>query len=259
MVTLQTVAGDVEGAASKTLWRLWDVKFVILFLFLAGLLLVALQREIIWMAPKVEKHINVMIVAWNAIGDIMEIMFVAIKVAIGAIVEGVHLLEGKGKSVPWPIANLKFKAVNSRDAVEAAFFLPTLCKHYGTADEIVRGIFDRQVGPRACMLVRSLYPTPMRNVSDAMLGWAVGDRDTVPFGLGNGPGTCASETPEMSIWCVAFGSGALILEVLLPLLIAVIVLCSWKSVVADAVKILAAPINHFTERALEPPPPYNAV
>jgi len=251
---LETFAGRVATGAQKTITRLWSAKFAIFALFVLGLLLVSLRTAIVWMSPWVEKHLTLVVDAWNVIGDIMEFMFLAIKLAIGAIVEAIHLLEGKKKSVPWPIAGMKFKAVDSRDAVEVAYFLPTLCRHYGTAKEIVYGLFDSQVGVRACMLLRALYPTPARNVSDALLGWAVGDRDTAPLGMGNGPGTCEPAVADMSMVCVAFGSGALLLEIIIPLIIGCIVLVSWLPVVVAGIKVVAAPFSRITERALQPPP-----
>lgn len=257
--TPEGVVGDVVNAAKKTIGRLWAAKFVILALFLVGLLLVALRTALVHLAPKIEPHIKLWTEAWNVIADICEPLFATIHIVISALVDGVKFLEGKHNyKVLWPPPDGKnFKRIFVRDAMEILYTIPELCRDYGSANKIVTAIFYEQVGPRACEVVRSMYPTPLRNVSISALGWAVGDRDTAPFGENNGPGTCESNVAEMSMLCIPFESGPLILELLLPVLIGTIVGCSWLPVAADAVEIATEPVNKLVSSALDTPPPYN--
>lgn len=245
------LAEKVAKAADNTVARIWDLKYVLVFLFLLGTLLVAVRTGLMHVAPWVGRHAHAWTEAWNVIADICEIMFASISAVIVTILDAVKLVEGKHPTVNWPMSK-KFRRVMVHDVMEITYILPELCHDYGTGYELVSGAFDRYVGQQSCMLLRALYPTPLRELSTNLLGWAVGGRDTAPFGKSNSDGSCDPPAPEMSLVCLGFSSGALILEVALPLLVCTVLFFTWVPVIAESISIVMTPVNETTELLLGP-------
>jgi hypothetical protein len=230
--TLKSAVSDTFGAVNS-LYRAW---FLLLLLLCAGLLLDALRTEIIWMSPWVGKHIKLITTIWNIIGEILGFIVAFIDKAFADVLKFLHRV---------PLLNLihfktkahiqaKFAKAETDTIVEIFYLIPRLCADHMTGMEILSGIWNKVVGQHACYLLRALYPTRARHVSQFFFGWAAGGREPAPLGYLISSGSCEIET--MSWLCVAFGSGALLLEILLPAIIFVIALFAYRNAIANSYK-----------------------
>lgn len=238
----------VADAGATTVRRIWSAKIGIGILWVLGIFLIMLRTEIMLLSPWIHAHLKQCVKAWNDIYDVCYPIFQSLTLDMQVLKSLKRLLKGKPLTFNWPTSSAHLRKIFIDDFIEIFDTIPMMCHHRGTAGEIIRGIWYRVLSPRTCMLLRAVYPTPLRNISQSVLGWTVGDRskNLPPFPASGSSGTCEPESADMSWFCVVFGSGALIVEVVVPLIIAVIVLVSWVPVIARLATLAIRPLNDLS-------------
>lgn len=201
-----------------TLWGLFAIVFVVGFTALTG------RAVILWVAPNIAGHSRVWATIFDIVLDVIAVLETSIEdviVVIRTIVIDIERLfhHGNGHKIPH-LTSYKLVRINATGLADFMDHLVDDCGPYNTVESLVGPTFRRVVSPAVCPAIRYLYPIRHLYVAaDAVLGWA--SYDSRPWPHGNcEPDPVDVVDPE----CIALGSGYLILEVLLPAILAVVVL-----------------------------------
>lgn len=220
--------------------------WVLLVLVAVGLALDTFRIEIIWLSPFFTKHYAAFVKVWNIIGEILGIVISFMEFTFGGVIKGLHAVGfARHISTQMPGHDTFHTLSNvTHDFDEIFIVLPKHCSKYSSAYDIVDGTFDRLVGKHVCWVMRALYPTPPRGVSKSVLLWAAHDRSYVPDGFGNGNGDCSAAGEPMLWLCTPFGAGAIILELVVPVILAAIAIISFRHLLfIYMVNVVTAPVT----------------
>lgn len=90
---------------------------------------------------------------------------------------------------------------------------------YDTVFDVIAGAFRLAVGKELCAVLRYCYPVPwLYDLASATLGWA----SLNPAPLPEVSDTNCNGDPDEIVFCMALGSGYVLLEFLVPLVVAVV-------------------------------------
>ena len=184
---------------------------------LAGLALVAMRWLFMEFCPWGARHASLVATFVNVLMDICWAIFEVIKVAIEVIVKIVNTFKHK-KSHGIKLDDPP-NQVSSHDIEHFLNTIPVVCHDYVWANsELLVFPLKWLLSPTVCPVLRYLWPVGWAFLgADAVLGWV--SVDPTPIAGGN---NCAMPPNEHWI-CVGFGSGYLILEVFVPLMVLLLI------------------------------------
>ncbi|MGB0547712.1 MAG: hypothetical protein ACPGR8_01145 [Limisphaerales bacterium] len=183
----------------------------------AGLALVSLRWLFMEFCPWGARHSSLVATFVNLLMDVCWAIFEAIKIAIQVIVKIVNTFKHKkshGVTIDDPPDQ-----VSSHDIEHFLNTIPVMCHDYVWANnELLVFPLKWLLSPSVCPLLRYLWPVGWAfTASDALLGWVSVDPTPIAGG-----GNC--EMPPDSHWiCVGFGSGYLVLEIFVPLMVLLLI------------------------------------
>lgn len=183
----------------------------------AGLALVSLRWLFMEFCPWGARHASLVATFVNLFMDICWLIFEQIKITIQVIVSIVNAFRHK-KAHGLKIDDPPDK-VSSHDIEHFLNTIPVVCHDYVWAnDELLVFPLKWLLSPSVCPLLRYLWPVGWAFTgADALLGWV--SVDPTPIAGGN---NC--EMPPNSHWiCVGFGSGYLVLEIFVPLMVLLLI------------------------------------
>lgn len=131
------------------------------------------------------------------------------------VVDAVAAIFGANLSPP-RFVPIKFVNVDTlrRMLVEA----PVACARYDSVFDIIAGSFRLAVGKPLCETLRYLYPVPwLYDLASGVLGWASLDPAPLPDATQS---NCKGD-PDEIVFCMGLGSGYVLLEFLVPVVILV--------------------------------------
>lgn len=188
-----------------------------LSLFLGiGLGLVLLRGVLLRCVPYFLKHVKGLTIAI----DVFMVIFVTLENIVDLIIEAVqNLIRFFKRSKPkleWTVH--KYANISSTDAQEILLDLSHYCPIMNNMPAIMGFILKDTFNPLVCPIVRAVQPTILAPVAQNSLGWLA--YDTNP----NKSHSCTSPPETDMMWvCTGFGSGFLILELVLPVFVFVII------------------------------------
>lgn len=95
---------------------------------------------------------------------------------------------------------------------------PVVCARYDSVFDIIAGSFRLAVGKPLCETLRYLYPVPwLYDLASGTLGWASLDPAPLPDRTQS---NCEGD-PDEIVFCMGLGSGYVLLEFLVPVVILV--------------------------------------
>jgi len=212
----------------------WPTGAILAILFGIGVLAAWLRLEIIAISPWIADHSKLVAGIWNVwaksvqvVIDAVQIVAYGVKVVSTAVKD---LFENKAYENPSPPHLVRFTKVSPDDVQRTFNQIPIECTPYSGPWSIIRGILRRTVGHDTCRLLRTFQPTDLDPVLSGLIGFA-SNGDYVPQPYGD---NCDAPQPPMPWFCVPFGAGYLILELLLPILMGtILLLAAWSAWKAD--------------------------
>lgn len=190
-----------------------------------GLTLITLRYGFMEFCPWGADHSRIVTLYVNLIMEEIWAMFAVIQVAIEVVVDAIKILEGKKASL-----HVK-KPPKPLSAHEVEMFLqeiPIKCHEYTELKYLVLWPLKQLLSPSVCPLLRFVWPVDwLFSFLDYLLGWLSFDPTPV-----NGGNNCAQDGTNEWI-CIALGSGYLIVEILVPLLLFVLVGIHLLAVIAQ--------------------------
>jgi hypothetical protein len=181
--------------------------------------LVLLRIAIIKLAPSFALHAKTWAAAANVFMEVFALIMFQIRTAILAIQDIVLALQGKH---PKPFSTLVMpRKVDATKVAAFANTLSTTCVEYNSAGAILGFLFKQALHSTVCPLLRAAAPVRWANVVlPALIGWASYDYRPHPVG-----DNCQHPEPALpAMTCVGLGTGILLAEIVIPLLLACILL-----------------------------------
>ncbi len=186
----------------------------VLFLFVLGMGFMALR----WMAM----HIPFVIIEMY---EVFKVLFGIVKIAWDGISLAVRIVTLGAIRLPYmnPFAERdKFFGGNFIDEVKDS---GTVCKEFNSWERVFSFYAGQATGGSLCPFLRYISPVPwLSDVFDPLLGWLTLNPD--PEGE-----NCQSNGDD---WlCAVLGTGFLVLELLLPIMIVCLVISSYKRLILE--------------------------
>lgn len=202
-------------------WSLWAWKQMLLLMVALGFALIAFRAAVISMLPWLAHHYRVMVIAINYIILTFDVMQVAIDALVDAI--KIVMLVFTGGREPKHIAT-NFKGipfVDGREVHDELIDVARTCTGHTNGIDIMEFISKDALNPYVCPVVRSLQPTVFAHVAKAPTTWLTYNVDPNVGAQG-----CVSPRDDTSTeWiCVGLGTGYIILEIILPLVLGTLLL-----------------------------------
>lgn len=206
-----------------------------------GLGLILLRGVLLQSVPYFLKHVKGLTIAI----DVFMVIFVTLENIVDLIIEAIqNLIRFFKRSKPkleWTVH--KYANISSTDAQEILLDISHLCPPMNNMPTIMSFILKDTFNPLVCPVVRAVQPTLLAPVAQNSLGWLA--YNTNP----NISQSCTSP-PETSMkWvCTGFGSGFLILELVLPIFIFVVVAPSLIPALYHTLRLLVNAASKIGER-----------
>lgn len=216
---------------------------VILMLLAGGVALVVLRWLFLWTAPWMAAHSPIVAFVVNAVVDFCRLawlFFAMLEDSLSDLLSGVEDIAntlGADIHVTLPKLQPKFDstaAVSAREIHTVLTNIVETCHPYDEAWKIIYEFSKAAGSGYACSIVRYVYPVPwLRAIVEPVLA-PFYDGSANPLTTHDAAANCIAATathPSVSIVCSSIGAGYVVLEVLLPLLLAAIVVVAlWKGV-----------------------------
>jgi hypothetical protein len=218
---------------------------VILMLFGGGVALVVLRWLFLWTAPWMAAHSPIVAFVINAVVDFCRLawlFFAVLEDALSDLLSGVeNIADALGADIHVTLPKLQPKfdstaAVSARQIHEVLTNIVETCHPYDEAWKVIYEVAKAGGSTYACSVVRYVYPVPwLRAIAEPVLA-PFYDGSADPFTTHDAAANCIAADathPSVSIVCSGIGAGYVVLEVLVPLLLAAIVVVAlWKGVKA---------------------------
>lgn len=217
MGTVTRAAGRLLDQVAELPGRLIQSSVIIAIFIGIGVTLIAMRFLFMEFAPFGAKHAKLTADFVNILMDIIWAMFEALRVVIAAIVALVRFIEGKPRK-HFTVHDPPHK-ISAETMRHFLLTIPVQCHDFTwSSDVLILWPLKQLLSPSFCPALRYLWPVPwLYNIVYPVLGWA--SEDPTPVTGGN---NC--QAPRTTDWvCVGFGSGYLVLEVLVPLLVFILV------------------------------------
>lgn len=198
----------------------WPWGVVIAAILGLGITAAALRMWIIDVSPWVVHHSKLVAGVYNVWGYYLDITLFEAKAMITVIKDiiiGAEHFFGDHKKSYVPFSKrIKFTKISPHEVANIFNALPIECNNYVSAWEIAKGSLINAHGHDVCRVRRAFYTTPVDPLLSAVLGWLSDGADYPPGPYGFG----CQDTPQEMLWfCVPFGSGVIILELVVPFLV----------------------------------------
>ena len=216
---------ELADAATLKLVGHFCKRFVLIVLmFVLGSLLLYARKAIFWIIPQLIEvvvpltiSLDVLLTYLSAESFVVSESWHIIADVVNTVTAGASKIEPLG--APPSFTPYKFTPSEVRRALNV---FASTCSGYDSVGSILGRSVRTFLGPYICPVLRYVYPIDwLFTAADATLGWA--SPDPTPAGF-NGENNCADDPQSFSWVCAAVGTGYLILEVLLPVYIALIFL-----------------------------------
>lgn len=233
MNKLERVAVSVANAAIGAVRGIVHHVKLIIVVTLFGMCLVTLRVVLLRMLPTAQMHIKAIrdiIDTFILVFDAIEDIILAIVAVIRAIV---HLFHPKRPLHPTHF--VKYHNVSIAEVTMYITTMATVCPELDTGYKISQSILQHVTATNLCPLTRAMSVTDAGPFINDTIGWMLFDTD--PYSTTS----CVSPEPAAEWVCIGIGSGLIIIEILLPLLLALIVL---PHLVMPLVEVQKA-VTHF--------------
>lgn len=181
---------------------------------LVGFALIALRYIFMEFCPWGARHAKLTTNFINFTLDIIWIIFEAAKVCIDVVIEIINAIPGVKGGKPLPLKGQPAH-VSAEDVREFLHRIPIQCHDYTwTNAELLLFPIRKLMNPLVCPVIRFFYPIDWAYAGmEAVMGWMSEDPTPIAGGGNCNPG------PDVYWICVGFGSGYLVLELFMPLLV----------------------------------------
>jgi len=197
---------------------------------LAGLASEWSRKQIIASSPWIARHSKLTADVWNTFGQGVVVSLRELKNGINLIKMAVFEVENvvfhKHKAMPPLSAINPFHTVSATEIAQTFNKIPIECEQYTTPWDIATGSLKNAVGHDVCKTLRAFYPTPWRTLLEKTIGrYSNSGYAPAPYGE-----NCDEPTPPMPWFCAPLGSGAIIIEVIIPAALGIaVVIAVWKA------------------------------
>jgi len=180
-----------------------------------GLTLITARYVFMEFCPWGADHSKITTAFVNILIETIWFVFSMIEVSVEVIIDAIRILEGKKARfhIPKPP-----KPLNSHQVEAFLQEIPIRCHKYTELKYLFDWPMRQLLSPSVCPLLRFVWPIPwLYDLLYALIGWL--SFDPTPIAGGN---NCQQENTKEWV-CIALGSGYLIVEVLVPILLFVLV------------------------------------
>lgn len=173
-------------------------------------------------------HVKSVTIAIDAFIDIFTTIENIISIVVGAVKSLIHLFQPNKPPVTFTFH--PYNQVSTEEVSVALTKLAVTCPKYKTMPGIMQFVLRDTLNPYVCPLIRAMRPTILSGAFIDVLGWASYDSD--PYsGL-----SCTQPTDVDYDWaCSGIGVGIVIIELFLPLYIAILILPTWLPTIVKTV------------------------
>lgn len=191
---------------------------IIMPFFWAGLSLIATRWLFMEFCPWGARHAKLTTAFVNMFMEICWAIFEAIKLCIDVVIEIINAIPGVHGGHLLKVDDPP-KPLSAEEVREFLNTVPKECHEYVWGNsELLQFPLRKILNPVVCPLIRYFYPVDWAfNGANNALGWL--SEDATPVAGGN---NCQG-SPDIHWLCVGFGTGYLILEILVPLMIFILI------------------------------------
>lgn len=220
---------------------------MLIVLIVVGISLVMGRFLVIEYAPWVGAHSEAIAAMLDLELSIIEGTVDMVYVGVQVIFDVISLLSGHKPHMHLPTWHKNL--IDPSEVVSLTHELSYRCSAYDTFDRVILSTSRSFGSPFVCPLLRHTYPSrTLYSSMEPLFGWLSYDPKPAPFG-----GNCeAPYGTSTDVACVAFGSGYIVLELLLPLYIVLLVGQTglWTNIIGLLVSLCVAAWEAVREVAL---------
>lgn len=209
---------EVAAAAADIPIAFLNGGVLLVLLVVTGTALVMARFLVIEYAPWIGHHSKVLADLLDVELDLIETTVDIVRVGVEVIFAAIAILSGKQPHFTFPKWHKMI--VDPAALVALTHELAYGCKDYDSFGTVITASTTQFASPLVCPIVRHTYPIqPLYTSLESVLGGTFSYEATPPP-FGN---NC--EPPETGVdgACIAFGSGYVVLELILPIYIAIVV------------------------------------
>jgi len=233
--TLKHAETLAQASSTKLLGLYCRHAALLFFVFVLGALLLYARKGIFWLIPQLIEQVIPVTVSMDLLLSYFSIESFVVSEAWHIISDVVKVVTAGRSDIPVLGAspNLKFYTFSPREVKTALNTFSTTCSNYDSVASVMGRSIRVFMGSYICPVLRYIYPVRwLYDAAHALLGWA--SPDPTPAGF-DGENNCAEDPLDFSWVCAAVGTGYIILEVLLPIFIALVFL---EAVFVPLVRVL---------------------
>lgn len=221
----------LEGvdAACKALYNHW---IVLTLVTLVGLILIQLRSVALESVPWAQKNVGIITDSVDLFLLIFTAMEDIIRIIIEAVATLIHLLF-PNRPKPHLAMKTYHKITDMTVKSDLSIFAAT-CPKFGSGGEVTQQLLRYTTQNNLCPVVRALEVTPLQNASNTLFGWMVFDPD--PYATDS----CKPDVSASIEWtCIGAGVGFLIVEIVVPVWVALLVLPKFLPAVQEIFALLS--------------------
>lgn len=209
--------GGVAAAASNVPLTLFNALPVFIILAMVGFGMIMLRDFIIVTSPFIASHAKEIQILVNITLKLLEVVMIELGVLINVVMSAIAALSGSSSRFEKP--TFVDISVNSDDIVTFTTEMSTTCSTYDNLDMIVLQTTKSMMSPFVCPIIRETYPVQeIWRIAVTLFGWMSFDSAPYPFG-----GDC-QQSGNVDFLCVGFGTGYVVIELLIPAYLLILVL-----------------------------------
>ena len=241
VVDVAVASAGVLAAAANLPSVLLNGAVVFMLLTASGLAMVMGRHLIIEYAPFIGAHASTFAAIINdsmfLIEKFLKILMVGVEL-IGTIVSVLS-----GHTPHFSLPNFDKKGIDAAEVVGLTHELAVRCKAYDTLQTVFLETTRQFASPLVCPAIRHTFPirTAYPTVK-AVAGWLSYDPAPPPYG-----GNCEPPPGSIDSACVAFGTGFVVVELLVPVYVALLIGQSglWTALLKLAYRLLMLVVEAF--------------
>lgn len=204
----------------------WPWGVIVLVLFVFGLLFEIMRVLVIEQSPWIIHHSKAVATTYNVFGFTVDAAITIIEGIVTTVENIVIAAEDiLGAQKPFKRYNVvKFTKVSAQEIANFFNVISHKCTAYDTPWDIAKGSITNLYAYDTCRVLRVFYPTPARRLLAPFLEWVGGTA------YNPSAGNCEELPPVMPWFCLPFGTGIIILEVVVPVCgVIALLIASWKA------------------------------
>jgi len=221
-------ADQILKVSTDFLLLVYDWKWPIVIIILAGFGLIVLRESILAMLPFLSHHLKLTADFANAIVLVLDALKLVVT-EIKAVINAASTLFG-GKMHPSQFVPIKM--VTIAEASTALIEIAKVCAPMNNGFKVMRFITRESFNGIVCPSVRVLQPTIFGHVAHVATSGLTYSPDP------EWPHSCEPLVPPTHAWlCASFGSGFILLEIITPIIFIVLITYTIANVVIFGVSL----------------------